>query len=243
MKLSPITLSISFLIIFFGLSCSKNKENETSYIRATINGTTIQTPAIVTKVDLGPGALVIEIDGIFGNDQLGIIFNNPVIQNINFRISQVNPATLLNFTSENFESGHRLLWATSSETNVAKFIIQISPDGAVWTDIDSVNAAGPGNYSKVIYNSLGVAHTCYYRLKIADTGGTFQYSMVRVMSDNPPAYYKPAGDVPRRGYNGNLEITSVDQDRKIIKGHFYFKMKSASGQLYDITNGEFSAAY
>ena len=243
MKLTPITLSISFLIIFFGSSCSKNNDDESNYIRATINGTTLRVPAVVTKVDLGGGVQVIEIDGFFGSDQLGLLFNNPVVQNINFRMGQVNPATLLNFTSENFESGHKLLWATSSEANVAKFIIQITPDGANWTDIDSVNAMGPGNYSKVIYNSLGVGHSCYYRLKIVDTGGTFQYSSVRVMFDTPPAFYKPAGEYARRGYSGNLEITSVDQARKIIKCHFYFKMKTSTGQLYDITNGEFSTAY
>jgi hypothetical protein len=243
MKLTPLSLSISILIIFFASSCSKDKESDSNYIRATINGTTIQVPAVISKVDLGGGAQLIEIDGFFGNDQLGLVFNNPVVQNINFRMIQVNPATLLTFTSENFESGHKLLWATSSETNVAKFIIQITPDGTNWTDIDSVNATGPGNYSKVIYNNLGVGHSCYYRLKITDTGGSFQYSMVRVMYDTPPAFYKPAGDYPRRGYNGNLEIVSVDQNRKIMKGHFYFKMKTSTGQLYDITNGEFSTAY
>ena len=90
------------------------------------------------------------------------------------------PIKLLSFTGEKGKGTHRLDWTTATEQNSSHFNIEYSVNGYDFTDIGRVEATGNSNsvksytfdYTK--YNS----GANYYRLKMTDKDGTYEYSNI-----------------------------------------------------------------
>jgi hypothetical protein len=76
-----------------------------------------------------------------------------------------------------------LQWSTLSGNKITRFIIEKSPDSVRFTDIDSISyISGTTNYQYTDSLSQGIN---YYRLKIIDSSGDYQYSQIRsVIKDN-----------------------------------------------------------
>jgi hypothetical protein len=245
MKLKINMVIIAITAIIFITGCKKNSTSSKNYMMAVINGTSWQSNSLsVELANRGLGDEPSKITGFLNNSEISFWIPAANTGSYPFRNNQVNPATLLYFTGENFESSHLLKWATGTETNLSHFNVELSTDGLTWSTTATVNATGSGStYQTVALNIPDPWIRSYYRLKIFDTNGNYQYSTIIVISGNYPAYYKPSGDLARRGYSGNLEIISINRDTRVITGHFYFKIKTTAGQLYDITNGEFQTSY
>lgn len=81
-------------------------------------------------------------------------------------------------------------WSTSTELNVANFEIERSVDGVNYKKIGTVNAKGFSNV-EVDYSftdpSFLQTFTYYYRLKMIDRDGKYNYSGVRELSLKNPA--------------------------------------------------------
>lgn len=89
----------------------------------------------------------------------------------------VLPVTLTTFTASVTTANQVLLkWKTSTELNTKYFIVEKSATGTSFTKLDSVAAKG-SNSTYDMEDDLKSGIT-YYRLKIIDTDGKFQYSNV-----------------------------------------------------------------
>jgi hypothetical protein len=90
----------------------------------------------------------------------------------------VLPIQLLSFTGYHDGKDNILNWTTSSEINSDYFDVERSVDGINFTNIGRVTAAGSSN-TPLDYTFADIAPvngTNYYRLKMVDLGGPFEYS-------------------------------------------------------------------
>ncbi|MFN0203615.1 MAG: T9SS type A sorting domain-containing protein [Bacteroidia bacterium] len=92
----------------------------------------------------------------------------------------VFPVTLLSFTGKQVGAQHLLEWQTSSEINSSSFEIEFSIDGVAFATIGSVAAAGSSTELKnyEFTNTKPAEEVSYYRLKMVDINGAFQYSNI-----------------------------------------------------------------
>ncbi|MEO7174429.1 MAG: T9SS type A sorting domain-containing protein [Saprospiraceae bacterium] len=100
------------------------------------------------------------------------------------------PIELTSFTARPLNGTDALLnWTTATELNSAHFEVERSSIGENWTAIGEVNAAGTSQtdqyYSLVDRNAFDPAKlmsaTFYYRLKMVNYDGSFEYSELRLV--------------------------------------------------------------
>ena len=97
------------------------------------------------------------------------------------------PIKLTTFSAEQYkERASKLNWSTSSEINSDFFGVERSEDGVNWSNIGRVRAAGNSNETlkyEYIDNSLPLNRSkeqiFYYRLKMTDLDGKYEYSDIR----------------------------------------------------------------
>jgi hypothetical protein len=94
------------------------------------------------------------------------------------------PVTFNEFTAQSQGSSAVLNWTTASEENSSYFTVQTSSDGASWSNIGEVKAAGnsttPENYSFV--DNTPASANNYYRILEVSLDGTEIYSVVRQLN-------------------------------------------------------------
>jgi hypothetical protein len=90
------------------------------------------------------------------------------------------PVTLVNFKGHLAEAYVLLDWQTVSEVNAAHFVVERSRDGVRFGPVATVKSKG--NTSDVqLYQARDVnplPGMCYYRLKMVNTDGRFEYSKI-----------------------------------------------------------------
>ena len=94
------------------------------------------------------------------------------------------PVVLGNFTAVKAGNKAVLQWNTLQEINTASFDVERSGDGAAFTSIATVKAAGNSNTEKQ-YKAVDASPLLginYYRLKQLDKNGKFVYSDVRILN-------------------------------------------------------------
>jgi hypothetical protein len=235
MKITPLVLTVMIVSLFFLNGCEKDKDK--FYFNATVNG--ISWKGINPHLS---GAKEITADGENG-DAISLKFKTYTPQTYTFRLW---PATLIDFTVTPGSQEVLFQWQTSAETNTDHFEIERSTDGINWVFFHTEPAAGtPQTYqvAKSIVDFVPPGGSYYFRLKVVDNDGRVNYSPVMSVVIDYVAAYRPAGGDYLNGFDGSLEILSVDDTEGIISGRFHFKCQSASGTLYDITNGEFRVRY
>jgi hypothetical protein len=87
------------------------------------------------------------------------------------------PLKLLSFIAQPAENGVSLNWLTADEKNVSHFDIERSDDGVAFTKIGAVNAVSANSTNS--YNYVDAAPqngTNYYRLRMIDIDGRFEFS-------------------------------------------------------------------
>ena len=117
----------------------------------------------------------------YGNMAVNIPFGDSKVN-----IDQPLPVKLLSFGAEKSgDKNAQLTWSTSSEINSNYFTVERSFDKVKWSDIGKVNAAGNSqivtNYQYMdvgVYNGVASKLTSYYRLKMVDIDGSFEYSPI-----------------------------------------------------------------
>lgn len=92
------------------------------------------------------------------------------------------PVLILYFNENLLENSVRLSWATSSEHNFHKFIIERSSDGVTFRDIGEVEGRGRNAVDIIthyVYQDNFAAHGWnYYRLRMLDFDLTYEYSSI-----------------------------------------------------------------
>jgi hypothetical protein len=123
------------------------------------------------------------------------------------------PITLTKFDVERFgERAARLLWSTESEINSSHFEIERSEDGLEWSYLGRVSAAENSTdimHYNFIDDQLPISRNAttrfYYRLRMVDLDGEFDYSPVRSVS------FRSDEDISIRYYpNPAVDFINID---------------------------------
>ena len=86
-------------------------------------------------------------------------------------------AEILEFRAEPSPDRITLNWRTGQEINVASFNIEKSTNNEDFIKVGEVNPKGSNNSYEFVDESISrVKSIYYYRLKVVNTNGTFQYS-------------------------------------------------------------------
>lgn len=105
--------------------------------------------------------------------------------------AQPLPLDLLSFTAEKMEDGNRLKWRTTNEFLTSHFEIERSTNNENWSKIGQLPAQGFQNTIEDYefddnYSRTPLDNTIYYRLKMVDLDGAFDYSRVVSLNHNQP---------------------------------------------------------
>ena len=125
-------------------------------------------------------------NGVFG-DPCGGTFKRLYIE---ASYSIVLPLRLISFTAKKIEENKvRLDWVSDHEMNTSHFVIERSEDGVSFEETGSVTATGSGGRNYSFMNTIpGATPTYYYRLKMVDRDGKYQYSnIVRIYNNSAHA--------------------------------------------------------
>ena len=139
--------------------------------------------------------------------------------------SGVVPVRLISFTAKKQGTTALLNWATSMELNSSRFDIEKSADGHVFTKSGTVQAQGNSNtltdYS--FTDNAPFKGTNYYRLKVIDIDGTYEYSDIKKVEFNTGAVEAVAYPNPVtntlyiKNLHGNNVMELINTDGKVIK--------------------------
>ncbi|MEM7103708.1 MAG: LamG-like jellyroll fold domain-containing protein [Bacteroidota bacterium] len=101
--------------------------------------------------------------------------------------SPVLPIELLEFKATEDNGNVKLDWVTENEINSRHFEIEHAPDAINFTNLGTIEAAGFSNQplSYQFVDSQPKTGANYYRLKLVDQDGSFQYSNVEVVVLRP----------------------------------------------------------
>lgn len=126
------------------------------------------------------------------------------------------PVTLVGFDARVSENAVKLNWATTSEVNSAYFGVEHSLDGKYWLPIGKVNARN-NSVAKAEYSFTDASPAQginYYRLKMTDLDGSFEYSPIRsvvIVSEGfAKLYPNPATDVVVISPTKGREIKTIE---------------------------------
>lgn len=156
----------------------------------------------------------------------GCTFIVPFIYNI-----EPLPVTLVSFSGAKTSINQNTLkWVTSDEKNLSNFDIQRSTDGRIFQTIGSINPPAESSATLSVYQFVDkdVTGANYYRLKMVDMDGTFDYSRIiyiqNAVSEEPFAgqfYPNPASGMAMvdlyAARPGTWNITTLDVSGKVIQ--------------------------
>jgi hypothetical protein len=149
-----------------------------------------------------------------------------------------------------------LSWATATELNADKFIIEVSSNGKDFSSIGEVEASGNSSSIKLYNFKVTSSNYNYYRLKQVDFDGKFEFSKIietpcNSVKDASKSYYSTTeGFVVELLSSSNkkvqLNITSVNgqlvysQSKNVVKGTQRWTISSANLPIgiYIITVGD-----
>jgi len=128
----------------------------------------------------------------------------------------VLPIELLSFEAIAVNDEAQLNWVTGSETNGSHFNVERSANGRLFETIGQVLVKGntPGQFDYNFFDKNTLNGFNYYRLKMVDHDGQFEYSAVRVLNFSKDK--AKVGEIfpnPSRNGAGQL-IVNVDNDTK-----------------------------
>lgn len=166
---NPSDLSSAVIKVMSGIPASNVVATQlTSSVGATLNFTNTAQPDNTTYYYY--------LDITIGSKR---IITSPIwYQRID---ASVLPVKLTSFFVYGQPDQVRLEWTTAQEINASHFIIERSVDGRHWDSVKMVlsigNSIGPVNYQS--YDQAPPAGVSFYRLKLVDRDGRYDYSIVR----------------------------------------------------------------
>lgn len=182
-------------------------------------------------------------NGVFGDPCGG----TPKRLYIQATYSSTLPLTLISFTAQKTgQDKVKLAWSAENEINTSHFEIERSSDGLVFGIIGLVTASGSGSNSYSFINtSLSFNASYYYRIKIMDKDGKYQYSNI-VRTDNNVSSVKlslfpnPATDFITISSNQKQEVCITNstgltiQNYHLISGNQTINISSWPSGIYFI---------
>jgi Secretion system C-terminal sorting domain len=154
--------------------------------------------------------------------QKGIYFKG-----FTYPVFGVLPVTLSHFWGSSRNNSNLLSWETSSELNTKIFSIEKSMDGVNYVTIGELPAAGnSSNIRSYAFTDAAVkAGISYYRLRITDHDGKFDYSAAIMLKKDQDAgqislFPSPATDFTIVSISAaeqqNIALRMLDKDGKLV---------------------------
>lgn len=148
------------------------------------------------------------------------------------------PVELLFFEANNNNGFVELDWATASQLDFDYFAIEHSTDAQVWEELKQIKGQGTTN-SRTDYKLSDVKSLVganYYRLKMVDLDGTFEYSMVDYVnmeeSKQMSLYPNPINQAETLTLDFNF--TPNDGDKIFIYNHLGVELLSFTASASSI---------
>jgi len=114
-------------------------------------------------------------NGVFG-DPCGGTFKRLYVEAV---YSAVTPLNLLSFSGKAIQDKNVLQWQTANEINTKEFIVESSINGLQFTAIGIVKTNKRLETNNYTYSdNLFADETSFYRLKMVDVDGSFEYSKI-----------------------------------------------------------------
>jgi hypothetical protein len=109
------------------------------------------------------------------------------------------PVHLISFNARSEGKAALLSWATASELNCDRFVIERSESGKVWKQVGSIQARNNTSSEEEYFftDSEVVLRRAYYRLKLIDIDGSFAYSNIKPLDfggSQSAIFPNPAGN-------------------------------------------------
>lgn len=149
------------------------------------------------------------------------------------------PITLTTFSGWYNGVNNELHWLTSSEVNSDFFGIEKSMDGIVFTEIGMVPAQGfsssPHNY--LFYDESPLPGTQYYRLRMVDFDGTFEYSNITAINIDGSQFHNIVVYPNPADIFFNVEIIAAT-DTEIMCRLYDMSGRTVSQSTQTITTGK-----
>jgi Secretion system C-terminal sorting domain len=151
--------------------------------------------------------------------------------------AQVLPVRLKDFTATAEDNKAKISWLAEDEINVNRYEVEHSTNGTGFAKAGTITAANSRNYS--LFHHSPVAGLNYYRLKIIDNNGHFNYSDVRRISfgnkGNITLYPNPASSIvnitiPDKLINKSTGISIMSIDGRVV----YKKRSVTTGRIQTI---------
>ena len=143
-----------------------------------------------------------------------------------FAVEVSLPVSLLDFKAILQNKSVLLQWKIATQKNLARFVIERSPDGNRFLPINNVAVTGGGSYSRdySILDGQPLKGINFYRLKMVDADGKFTYSNIVAVKINAvnklQIFPNPAAAilfVEASGNNENATVQIVDEGGRKLK--------------------------
>lgn len=155
---------------------------------------------------------------------------------------QAEGPVLLTFTASRSGDRGLLQWTTDKETHASRYVIEKSLDGNSFTPLDSVAARNGDTVNTYHFSDNALRNGVnYYRLKILDEDGHYNYSPVRTIDMDGSGFQVHI--FPNPYHSGELHITSSVNMRQIglvdVSGRIILRMP-ANVNNYTLIPGHLS---
>jgi hypothetical protein len=141
-------------------------------------------------------------------------------------------ANLLDFKGQNTEGPNQLTWRTESEVNAAYFEVERSQNGQKFNKMATVKAFGKAN-TYVLEDKNSSQNTVYYRLKMVDNNGSFDYSKIIALHAN---IHKNVLYIFPNPVTQFLTIETTDEgDRQVVNLLGQTVLRSKATQQLDVS--------
>lgn len=111
---------------------------------------------------------------------------NAVLNDLNYGIANAPlPVSLVSFEASKTMKGNELVWKTSNEINFSHFEVERSVDTKAFSQIGKVLSSNSKENSGYNYIDESVFGQLYYRLKLVDLDGSFNYSKIIFVNNDP----------------------------------------------------------
>jgi hypothetical protein len=164
------------------------------------------------------GSLAV-ISGLAANTNYMIYVDGLDNTKANFTLTlngTVLPVTLLDFKGIVSGGQVNLFWKTTREIDSKEFIVEKSLDGTAFNSFEIVAAKGNSNSETTygITDANPYSNFTFYRLKIADKDGRFQYSNIIKIATPKKAIV--VGRVYPNPTSGKINLQVIAENRKIL---------------------------
>ncbi|MEO1624989.1 MAG: glycoside hydrolase family 9 protein [Bacteroidota bacterium] len=138
------------------------------------------------------------------------------------------PLELLRFEAKALEEAIQLDWQSAEEINFAGFELERSEDGQFFSPIEWIAAGAADGQYQFLDREVKKATRYYYRLKLTDVDGQFQYSVVRTAQLDAATAFSVFPNPSQKEFHLSMQLEQA--------GDLQIRIRDVHGQLVEEQN-------